>query len=61
MAVLKLGGKLFAEHDQQTDTISLANDVVLPSTPIPAGQILQMLHGYYDTATTVGGLSLIHI
>ena len=55
MAILKLGGKLFAEHNEQTDTISLANDVVLPSIPVPAGQILQVLHGYYDTATTVGG------
>ena len=42
MAVLKLGGKLFAEHNEQTDTISLANDVVLPSTPVPAGQIIQV-------------------
>jgi hypothetical protein len=55
MAILKLGGKLFAEHNEQTDTISLASDVVLPSIPVPAGQILQVLHGYYDTATTVGG------
>ena len=39
MAILKLGGKLFAEHNEQTDTISLANDVVLPT---PAGRIIQV-------------------
>lgn len=40
MAILKLGGKLFAEHNEQTDTVSLANDVVLP---VPTGHIIQVV------------------
>ena len=37
---IKVGGKTIATHDEQTDTVSLANDVVLPA---PTGHVIQVV------------------
>ena len=53
MSLIKIGGKLFAEHNEQTDTVSLANDVVLPSIPVPAGHVIQVVYAESTTATSI--------
>ena len=35
------------------DTVLLSNGVLSNNVQFPAGHVLQMLHGYYDTPTTV--------
>ena len=54
MAILKIGGKTFATHNEQTDTISLANDVVLPSIPVPTGHVVQTHFRSFDGVQWIG-------
>ena len=51
---LKMSGKEVVNYNPTTDIATIKNTNIDSNVQFPAGHVLQMLHGYYDTPTTIG-------